>query len=495
MTTKFGKRSNKEPNYLGTTEKIELEGHKHNIPNIDFNETGRYIASVSLDTTCKIWDISARQMVTQKRSLGREIIQNSWCWSTKFIKPGNFKHVVCADKEVSRLYQQRVYQGRSTSLSSLGLCHSASNPAFPINVSRVFDLEEEEIDFEIYEGEGEGELDNDMWDNRLLEEEDNYMEEVYERQRMEDDHDYNFNNADAVETTEHNDNVDLDESSDILRPNSQQEIDEDDDGDEDYDEDDYENDIDEDGRMTQLMLSLVSGGEHQRTQEDWAATITDSTDSNHDGWGDALPSAEQSSYSTDNDHGWGAADAVATDVSEIMEIDDNNPETTLSSSNSPSYCIPNIIRTTSNSSIPQLTNTVIVTPKEPTKDETVHKNLGEYVMITTGKDVILASTTLPRMNKIRAEHDMINKVDIRSDQLLSVLNRINMVEWLPELELFVAASQKGTVALMRLLQVEFEDGGQACLFNNEHYLPSNVLQSTPLYGEFYSIFCSNLIFT
>lgn len=487
MTTKFGKRPNKEPNYLGTTEKIELGGHEHNIPNIDFNETGRYIASVSVDTTCRIWDIFTRQMVTQKKSLGQENIQDSWCWSNKFIKPGNFKHVVCADKEVSRLYQQRIYQGRSTSLSNLGLCHSASNPAFPINVSRVFDLEEEEIDFEIYEGEGEGELDDDMWDNRLLEEEDNYMEEVYERQRMEDDHDYNFDNADAVESIEHNDNVDLDESSEILRPNLQGEANEDADGDEDYDDDDYEDETDEDGRMTQLMLSLVSGEQHQRTQAEWAATITDSTGPNHDGWGDPLPSVEQRSSSTEDDHAWGAADTAATDVSEIMEIDDNNLETTPSGSNSPSYCIPNIIRTTSNSSIPQLTNTAIVTPKELTKDKTIHKNLGEYVMITTGKDVILASTTIPRMSKIRAEHNMINKVDIRSDQLLSVLDRINMVEWLPELELFVAASQKGTVALMRLLQVEFEDGHQACLFNNEYYLPSNVLQSTPLYGEFYSM--------
>lgn len=111
-------------------------------------------------------------------------------------------------------------------------------------------------------------------------------------------------------------------------------------------------------------------------------------------------------------------------------------------------------------------------------------NLGEYVMVTTGKDVTLMSTTTPKMSRIRAEHNMIQKVDVRSDQLLSVLDRISMVEWLPELELFVAASQKGTVALMRILQVEFEGGHQACIFNNEAYLPSNVLQSTPLYGKF-----------
>ncbi|KAL7311762.1 hypothetical protein PS15m_009483 [Mucor circinelloides] len=467
MTTKFGKRSSKEPNYLGTTEKIELEGHEHNIPNIDFNETGRYIASASVDTTCRVWDISTKQMVTHKKSSNRQLSQDAWCWSAKFIKPGNFKHVVCNDEEISKLYQQRVYQGRSTCLASLGLSHSATNPAFPINVSRVFDLEEEDIDFEIYEGEGEGELDDDAWDNRLMEEEDNYMEEVYERQRMEDELDYNFGSQDQ----------DPDDTSEIIHPTSQQDNNGDDDEyQSDQNEGDYD-DYDADEGPARSMFSLMSAaGGNPITEALWAATIRDTPDPGMDGWGDPLPPTEQSSASTtDDNNGWEpTADSnEATQMEEDIEF-----ETAPSGTNSPSYCIPNIIRTTSSGSIPQLANTTIVTPEPATKD----KNLGEYVMITTSKDVVLASTTLPRMNKIRAEHDMINKVDIRSDQLLSVLDRMNMVEWLPELELFVVASQKGTVALMRLLQVEFENGHQACLFNNEYYLPINVLQSTPLYG-------------
>ncbi|CAO0801635.1 unnamed protein product [Mucor circinelloides] len=468
MTTKFGKRSSKEPNYLGTTEKIELEGHEHNIPNIDFNETGRYIASASVDTTCRVWDILTKQMVTHKKSSSRQLSQDAWCWSAKFIKPGNFKHVVCNDEEISKLYQQRVYQGRSTCLASLGLSHSATNPAFPINVSRVFDLEEEDIDFEIYEGEGEGELDDDAWDNRLMEEEDNYMEEVYERQRMEDELDYNFGSQDQ----------DPDDASEIIHPASQQDNNDDDDEyQSDQNEGDYDDYDDADDGPARAMFSLMSAaGGNPITEALWAATIRDTPDPGMDGWGDPLPPAEQSSASTtDDNNGW----ETTADSNEATQMEEDiEPETAPSGTNSPSYCIPNIIRTTSSGSIPQLTNTTIVTPEPATKD----KNLGEYVMITTSKDVVLASTTLPRMNKIRAEHDMINKVDIRSDQLLSVLDRINMVEWLPELELFVVASQKGTVALMRLLQVEFENGHQACLFNNEYYLPINVLQSTPLYG-------------
>ncbi|GAN06934.1 hypothetical protein MAM1_0141c06424 [Mucor ambiguus] len=469
MTTKFGKRSSKEPNYLGTAEKIELEGHEHNIPNIDFNETGRYIASVSVDTTCRIWDVSTRRMVTQKRSSSQQLSQDAWCWSAKFIKPGSFKHVVCNDEEISKLYQQRVYQGRSTCLASLGLCHSANNPAFPINVSRVFDLEEEDIDFEIYEGEGEGELDDDTWDARLMEEEDNHMEEVYERQRMEDELEYNLGDQDQ----------DPDEASEIIHPVSQQDNDDEYDTAEEEEEEYDDHDDDRDG-PAHLMLSLISAAvDRPITEAEWTATIRTSSDSNVDGWGDPLPAVagQDSASTTDDNNGW----ETTTDSNEAAQMEeDTEPEAAASGTQSPSYCIPNVIRaTSSSSSIPQLIPTTATeTPKPAPKD----KHLGEYVMITTSKDVMLASTTLPRMNKIRVEHDMIYKVDIRSDQLLSILDRINMVEWLPELELFVVASQKGTVALMRLLQVEFENGHQACLFNNEHYLPINVLQSTPLYG-------------
>jgi len=336
----------------------------------------------------------------------------------------------------------------------------------------VFDLEEEDVDFEIYEGEGEGEIDDDTWDNRLVEEEDNYMEEVYERQRMQDELEYNLGDQDQ----------DPDETSEIIHPASQQGNN--DNGDEygtDEDGEDYHDD-DGGGEPAQWMLSLISAAvERPRTQAEWAATIRSSSDANADGWGDPLPAVagQDSASITDENNGW----ETTTDSNGTTQMEEDlEPEATPSGTSSPSYCIPNIIRTTSSSSIPQLTQTATTTetPMPPPKD----KHLGEYVMITTGKDVMLASTTLPRMNKIRAEHDLINKVDIRSDQLLSVLDRINMVEWLPELELFVVASQKGTVALMRLLQVEFENGHQACLFNNEHYLPVNVLQSTPLYGKF-----------
>ncbi|KAI7867613.1 WD40-repeat-containing domain protein [Mucor mucedo] len=55
-------------NLLGKELKIELVGHEHNIPNIDFSETGKYLASASIDQTCRVWDITTRKVVTQKKT-------------------------------------------------------------------------------------------------------------------------------------------------------------------------------------------------------------------------------------------------------------------------------------------------------------------------------------------------------------------------------------------------------------------------------------------
>lgn len=65
----YGRRSRRDPdNYLKSQSKVELIGHQHNIPNIDFNESGRYLASSSIDQTCKVWDITTQEVVTQRPS-------------------------------------------------------------------------------------------------------------------------------------------------------------------------------------------------------------------------------------------------------------------------------------------------------------------------------------------------------------------------------------------------------------------------------------------
>ncbi|KAI9271992.1 hypothetical protein BY458DRAFT_165567 [Sporodiniella umbellata] len=116
------------------------------------------------------------------------------------------------------------------------------------------------------------------------------------------------------------------------------------------------------------------------------------------------------------------------------------------------------------------------------RDKSQQKDTGEYLMLSTAKDLFLLSTVSPKMAKIRHEPNVISQADIRTDRLLSTLDRITMVEWIPELELYITASQKGTVALVRILQLELEDRRQISIFNTECYLPMDVLQTTPLYG-------------
>ncbi|KAI8389355.1 hypothetical protein BD560DRAFT_320043, partial [Blakeslea trispora] len=43
--------------WLGSQQSIQLAGHTNNIPCIDFNQSGRYLASGSIDTSCRVWDL------------------------------------------------------------------------------------------------------------------------------------------------------------------------------------------------------------------------------------------------------------------------------------------------------------------------------------------------------------------------------------------------------------------------------------------------------
>ncbi|KAI7902160.1 uncharacterized protein BX663DRAFT_511920 [Cokeromyces recurvatus] len=431
----FGKKTRQVPSYLDSIERVELEGHEHNIPNIDFNESGRYIASASIDMTCRVWDITTQKVVTLKKSPPRDLEQNAWCWSAKFIKPGNFKYAVCHDKRINKEFLKRYNRGCSTSLSNLGLCHSANIPAFPMNISRIFD--DENIDFEIYEGEGEneeeeeGELDDSLWDNALLEQEEEWMQEIFDRQQQENE--YILSRPSSLEQTSNNES-----------------------------------------NRTASNRRIV------RTQEEWEATLVDT----EEGWGSSDVTEDEDASS--NSRHMMEMELLRNILQERMSTRSNSSSSIPSShdiiseeTTIPSNCIPNIIKSTTKSS---LINKPLKQSEETETRRRNHTDLGEYLIMTTSKDIILTSTSVPRMNEIRAEHNMINKVDIRTDQLLRVLDRINMIEWLPELELLVVASQKGTVALTRIIQVEFENGHQACYFNNEFYLPTSILQSTPLYG-------------
>lgn len=434
----------------------------------------------------------------------------------KFIKPGFFKYVLCIDKDINKAYLQRVCQGRSTSLSILGLAHSASNPVFPMNVSNMDDLmgEDEDIDYSMYDNP---DINNNIWDNDLLREEDDIMEnayenrlrEVYNDQIQDDDFSDNEPLSRGYHRSEQitDDDIAQDSGSDA-GPEEEEDAErhsqyEDSDPERlTTDNDDFAESAEEQDNSTARndMNSTVWGRQNRfPTRADWTLSIIDDhTHDNRDGWGDEIV-AEMRNNAIDEPEDT-TLNRLIRERTSSETTHENIPTFAPSNSNSsnwsdksddtyetaeeevaetvhrPSYCIPNAIKR-STSSTDRL-------EKQNKANKKLNPSLGEYLMISTGKDVIMMGTTTPKMSRIRAEHNVINKVDVRLDQMLSILDRINMVEWLPELELFVAASQKGTVALMRVLQVEFEGGEQGCIFNNECYLPTDVFQATPLYGNY-----------
>lgn len=433
----------------------------------------------------------------------------------KFIKPGHFKYVLCIDKDVSKAYLQRYHQGRSTSLSLLGLSHSATNPVFPFHVSNIEGLmdanEQEPLDFSMFD---DPVYDNDMWDDELQREEDEIIEAAEENRF------YEGQVQDSGEDSEGGDDFSYDNQQMVEDVNATQNDGADDRVEEVEDTDaSPESSEEESNTTTPINMNATVWGSRTGypTRADWALSIIDDhTRDNLDGWGDEIvadmrnnsidepedttmnhlvrertsseashdnipifvPSNSNSSHWSDDN----SSDTFDTADEEMADI----TTTTTTAINLPSYCIPHAIKRSASS-------TERIEEKNKA-NKMLNPSLGEYLMISTGKDVIMMSTSTPKMSRIRAEHNVINKVDVRIDEMLSILDRINMVEWLPELELFVAASQKGTVALMRVLQVEFEGGEQGCIFNNECYLPTDVLQATPLYGKsLHSAFYNRLL--
>ncbi|KAI7859768.1 WD40-repeat-containing domain protein, partial [Circinella umbellata] len=63
----FGKRRRNLPPVMKGIEKRELSGHTDNIPCVDFNQTGQYVASCSIDQTCRLWDIKTGQQATIRK--------------------------------------------------------------------------------------------------------------------------------------------------------------------------------------------------------------------------------------------------------------------------------------------------------------------------------------------------------------------------------------------------------------------------------------------
>ncbi|XJO73045.1 hypothetical protein BDV3_004083 [Batrachochytrium dendrobatidis] len=69
----------------------ELVGHSHNVPCIDFSPCGKYIISSSIDETCRVWDISTGETTLCKK------IGSEWNWTCRAIETQDIKNLLHTD--------------------------------------------------------------------------------------------------------------------------------------------------------------------------------------------------------------------------------------------------------------------------------------------------------------------------------------------------------------------------------------------------------------
>ncbi|KAJ3157060.1 hypothetical protein HDU89_002470 [Geranomyces variabilis] len=67
-------------------DQLELAGHEHNVPSIDFSTCGKFLASASIDCCVRIWNVDSGACIFRK-------FTNQWLWAVRFIDPFNFKRV------------------------------------------------------------------------------------------------------------------------------------------------------------------------------------------------------------------------------------------------------------------------------------------------------------------------------------------------------------------------------------------------------------------
>lgn len=462
------------------------------------------------------------------------------CWSVKFVTVEDFKDTVCMDDRLCENISKRMANSRSTSLSSLHLRPSAPLPVYRVNLPGlgqaditvgITDSEESYDDDNYYE---DGVTDEDLMH---LSDEESFAPAVMLRQlelsdewrqrrdmalqrwnegepaqlddsvaegptEDEDDHDENIDIASAIGPTledtededeqhnhgssQHEDEQHNDESSQHEDEDMTMTLPEDlpasttwdPHSDYDYDSDWFEQDDDDENVIFTLPGAngghrLLSPAEHRILRDRLMAergpfhirttpTVQPIPVSTKGGWSD---------NSEDEDENTDEQSQTTHDALEESEDEDYQPSKTQGKKK-------RILAHTMRSS-----NVVFYRKK---------RRSYERLMLTTPKDLIMLKTSKGRMMTERMERNVISSVDVRSDRLLVAMDRLNMVQWIPSLELFIAASQKGTVALLRILQVKLPDGQHTPIFNHERYLPDHDMQRRPLYGKMEDILCTLL---
>lgn len=82
-----------------------LRGHDHNIPSVDFSPCGQFVATASIDRTCRTWRLSDGKQI-QKKSLAQ-----LWGWGVAFVGPDAW--TTTSRSEYKRISKDHLRPGKS----------------------------------------------------------------------------------------------------------------------------------------------------------------------------------------------------------------------------------------------------------------------------------------------------------------------------------------------------------------------------------------------
>ncbi|KAL1916856.1 uncharacterized protein VTP21DRAFT_5560 [Calcarisporiella thermophila] len=408
-------------------ERVVLRGHTHNIPNIDFSPCGRYLVSCSIDGTCRVWDVETAHTIACQdfAQIGRLVRDQQWGWSALFIEKSAVKHVANANLGFANPFVSR------------------GEPFPGFNSGR--DLRWRIRNF--FMGLGVGALADEVSPgNGSIESADGTEPEMEsEEQAWGDD----INLAEGVSglvTFETASLSDVEMSPSFYASG----------------EDNLEIDLNEDEEIAEGdgEMEMIHGMEGDAEDNEVA-------EANH-----GERESEEGS-GTAQEIGLPDAHSTSSTSSEYQQAEQHPPQT---QGQQPALSAP-LRSTTAHASTSMAPASLAHLLRAPLSDYAI--------LYTTKLDLFLLNAEDPSLSTLYCERAAVARTDQRNIYLIP-FDRLNMIQWIPELSLVVAASQKGRVGLFRVVRICTEQEREdRWLIHPEMHLPGES-PPHPLLGVFVS---------
>ncbi|KAK9717457.1 hypothetical protein K7432_006173 [Basidiobolus ranarum] len=438
-----------------------LKGHKHNVPNIDISPCGEFLASCSIDGTCRVWNLLNGETI-YKNSIG-----DAWGWTALFVSIASFKHI-----SSFALGWENTSQDSVTNVTDL------TNPLNPLSLRYAIDQWRRSHRSESDEIHSNTEL--------IL-----MNDEITEDSVSDDDIEYGYYNGSELADQDGWSEGEIDEYDDW---NGFDELADEEDADTVSGDDSLDDNATEAMWEVDTTAATVQSDDHYTITTD--ELETGSTEISHDVSNSRATTATEESNTTIRN-----PPRHRNRSSFTLPSTQTIPQLENDSTNSNSRSIP-----FSYSQIRPLFSTVqqrtpllalpaptLTEPPSPTIDtytstpKPSQKKLPWLILYSTVHDLLLLDPS-KNLSPLHCEKRIISKVDNRRIRMLNSFDRLCMIEWIEELGLAVIASQKGKVALVRALRICTASGEETFMLNSETYLPLEFTPSAPLLGMFVSRF-------